>query len=195
MVIYLDNDTIINLAELNILDLLCDALGIDHHETCVFVLRSCPDFVRNQVAEPARGRVLVFLSKCGYASMTYHGTEFAELSGKPGMNNEAELYACCCNDTGAIMSTGDHRSARSIIQFASAGTRAKLANRLLAPEQCIMKIIDHFGFAEVHSRWAGQLIDHNFLSTLDGMSEQEVKQSIEERMVTKRQSATDLYLP
>ena len=66
--LYLDNDTLITLGELNLLDLLCPAMCETHEDYNLFCLRSCPGFVEDEVPEPVRSVVLMFLKKVGPVS-------------------------------------------------------------------------------------------------------------------------------
>lgn len=180
--LYLDNDTVITLAELDLLDLLCPALGEERHDGNVFCLRSCAGFVRSQVGEPARTRALDFLRDVGPTSGHLHGTELAELSRIERVDLEAELFACCANDEGSRVLTGDLKAVRAVADGASPATRAKLKGRVRTTEQCVLAILDDSGFAAVDARWSGNACDSLFFGGLPGMNEAQTRAKLQGRI-------------
>jgi len=181
-VLYLDNDTLITLAELNILKFFCAAMAEEHEDYNLFCLRRCPAFVSDQVNEPVRTEVLTFLKKVGPVSEHLRGREFAELSPIHQVDVEAELFACCANDEGTLVVTGDLKAVRAVSKHASSTTKGKLKGKMRCTEQCVLAIIDHEGFQKVAQCWSTSTIDHAFFETLIGESEASVRSKLDGRL-------------
>ena len=181
--IYLDNDSVITLAELDLIDLLCPALGISHAPHDIFCLRTAKRAVPTYCEDSASSnRAHGFLSQTGVVSEHLFGVAYTQINRLPYMDNEAALFACCANDPGTKAVTGDLKSVRSIAMHAPAQVQTALKGRVISTEQCILKILDYAGFATVSARWQGSPCQHLFFSTLLNLSEADVIAEITGRL-------------
>lgn len=182
--IYVDNDTIITLAELDLLDLMCAALGVDHHASEVFTLRQahrvCPLRAGNR---EVREMILDFLKAVGPVSEHLSRADLPSLQDIENLDGgEALLFACCAGDPNTRCVTGDVKSVRALSENAPDTTLDKLRGRILVTEQVLLKIIDHHGFAMVHGRWTGSACNHGFFGPLVGKPETDVRNTITSRL-------------
>ena len=181
--IYLDNDTIKTLAELDLIDLLCEALEVAHDPGEVFCLRTAKPSLGSKIWDPeTRGRTMAFLERVGPPSTERAEPHLAEIEHLPNMDVEAILFACCVGDPGTRTVTGDLKSVRSLADHAPEAIFDALQGRVVSTEQCLLRILDLLDFEEVQEGWRESPCDHRFFSTLIGMDEAGVRAAIRRRL-------------
>ena len=181
--IYLDNDTVKTLSELDLIDVLCEALEVEHDPGEVFCLRSAMPSLRHKIHDPnVRARAMGFLSRVGPPS-TDRGEAFLfRIQSLPNMDQEALLFACCVGDPGTQTVTGDLKSVRSLAHHGPEDVFDALRSRIVSTEQCLLRILDLLEFEEIHRGWKDSPCDHRFFSTLIGMNEAGVRAAISTRL-------------
>jgi hypothetical protein len=134
------------------------------------------------VDDDSADRADAFLKQTGFVSEHLYGLAYDQLKVLAKIDNEAALFACCANDPGTRVVTGDLKSIRALATNAPPLIVAQLQGRILSTEQCVLKIIQHVGFATVSHRWQNTSCEHLFFSRLPGQCEEDVIQLIEGRL-------------
>ena len=190
--LFLDNDTIHLLAELDLVDLLCPSLGVDLHPADVFVLRSAGDKLRAMAHGPCRPRIIRFLSNVGPVSHTDLHDDYLSIADLENVDQEALLYGCAAKLKDSTVVTGDLKSIRAVAHSDLHVVKASLKGRVRTTEQALLRIIDDVGFTEVRRRWAWSECDHAFFSKLIGKGESEVVELVTSRLNSLTSNAQEL---